>query len=226
MSLALSHLSAFEIYHSPLLIEACPYFDSDAFDSGTFTHRPFTDTAKIARFIEIASQGPHRRSANIQKAKKALENVLDNSASPRESALSLMLTAKRREGGYALPKPALNQKIPINRSARHLFSRSFYRCDLFWPDANLAVEYDSDKFHSGADKISQDSSRRGALNLLGIDVITVTNRQISHVSEMDRVARSIAKKLNYRIRAERRYDYPNRKLALQNRLLDYGSPRT
>lgn len=194
-------------------------------DSGTFAHRPFTNTAKISRFIETISQDPHRRTPNIHKAKKALESVLDNSASPRESALSLMITAKRSEGGYALPKPILNQKIPINRSARHLFPRSFYRCDLFWPDANLAVEYDSDKFHSGTDKISQDSSRRGALNLLGIDVITVTNRQVSHVSEMDRVARSIAKKLNHRIRTERRYDYSSRKLALQNRLLDYGSPR-
>lgn len=206
------------------ILDSSP-FGSDSFGSDTFVHRPFTNTAKISRFIEAVSQGHRRRSAHMQKAEKALGSVLDSSASPRESILALMLTAERSKGGYALPMPILNQKIPINRSARHLFSHSYYRCDLFWPDANLAVEYDSDKFHSGVEKISQDSSRRGALNLLGIDVITVTNRQISHVSEMDRVARSIAKKLNCRIRAERRYDYPNRKLTLQNRLLDYGSTR-
>ncbi len=178
-------------------------------------HKPFTKANKIKRLLDsdVASQ-----TKGTKQAKQAAKFLLDNSYSPRESALALMLTLPRRLGGYALPRPLLNQRINIPRNNSQLTHNDHFRCDLFWPKENLAIEYDSDLHHTDARKIAKDASRRDALALLGIQVITVTNKQFASMKEMDKVAHTVAKILGVRQRNEKRYNYQTRKIQLLQQL--------
>lgn len=178
-------------------------------------HKPFTRANKIARFLDsdVASQ-----TKGIAQATLASKSLLDNSDSPRESTLALMLTLPRRLGGYALPRPLLNQRINIPRSSSQLIRNDHFRCDLLWPKEGLAIEYDSDLHHVDAQKIAKDASRRDALALLGIQVITVTNKQFASMNEMDKVAHAVAKTLGIRQRSENRYNYQTRKIQLLQQL--------
>lgn len=197
------------------------YFSGQGIDAFANTsiasprHKPFTRANKIARFLDsdVASQ-----TKGIAQATQASKFLLDNSDSPRESALALMLTLPRRLGGYALPRPLLNQRINIPRSSSQLIRNDHFRCDLLWPKEGLAIEYDSDLHHVGAQKIAKDASRRDALALLGIQAITVTNKQFASMNEMNKVAHAVAKTLGIRQRNEKRYNYQTRKIQLLQQL--------
>ena len=192
------------------------YFSGQGIDAFASTstasprHKPFTRANKIARFLDsdVASQ-----TKGIAQAAQASKFLLDNSDSPRESALALMLTLPRRLGGYALPRPLLNKRINSQ-----LIRNDHFRCDLLWPKEGLAIEYDSDLHHVGAQKIAKDASRRDALALLGIQAITVTNKQFASMNEMDKVAHAVAKTLGIRQRNEKRYNYQTRKIQLLQQL--------
>ncbi|MEF2846503.1 MAG: hypothetical protein U0O24_07640 [Eggerthellaceae bacterium] len=180
------------------------------------THRAFTSTSKIDATIKQLQ--PHRIKG-LPLARTALKYIINDSASPRESALALMLTLPKRLGGYGLPKPILNYRVDIPQNKRHQFSSRYCVCDLYWPQAQIALEYDSDAFHTGSGKIALDSARRDALALLGIQVLSVTNLQIKLATEMDRIARAIGRALGVRIRTDTDYDYHKRKALLRQHLL-------
>ena len=98
------------------------------------------------------------------------------------------------------PQPKLNKRIDHGKAAGKRSNKAYHRCDLFWPEAKLAVEYDSDEYHTGADRIAEDSKKRVDLGALGIDVVTVTSGQIQSAVEFERLARLIAKKLGKKLR--------------------------
>lgn len=67
-----------------------------------------------------------------------------------------------------------------------------YICDLYWPAARLAVEYDSDLAHTGSHRIARDSRRRNEIQSMGVAVVTITKAQAYSLSEFDMVAHQIA----------------------------------
>ena len=161
---------------------------------------------------------------NGQKnAARALRYVADGSASPMETILFLFLTLPHKIGGYGLPVPELNKRIDLGgliRQGSQRAGKAFYKCDLFWADANVAIEYDSDLYHTGADRIANDSKRRFDLDALGIDVITVTRSQIRNAVEFDGMVKRIAKKLGRRLRYTNP-DFPKARHELRRLLLYY-----
>lgn len=145
------------------------------------------------------------------KACRALRFIADGSASPMETILVMLLTLPHKLGGYGLPMPELNKRIDIRRDAAYNFhdpksvqrtDKSCYKCDLYWPEVDLAVEYDSDSYHTGSERIAGDAKKRLDLHTLGIEVLTTTRGQIQSVTEFDRLAKAIAKKLEKRLRYE------------------------
>lgn len=155
-----------------------------------------------------------------EKALRALAYVRDNSASPMESRLAMLLCLPRRLGGYGLPQPQMNYRIDVGARSHKAASKDYYVCDLFWPDAKIAVEYDSDLFHTGSERIANDASRRNALLAQGVTVVTLTKRQVLNKQELDRAASLLAKALGKRQRAGRR-DWTNQQLSLRAELLDF-----
>lgn len=73
-----------------------------------------------------------------------------------------MFHMPQRFGGVAFPSPDLNSPFKPGEYQRAVTSKSSYRCDLYWSEHNLAVEYDSDDYHTGSDRIADDAERRNS----------------------------------------------------------------
>ncbi|MCL2493759.1 MAG: hypothetical protein FWF33_06945 [Clostridiales bacterium] len=167
----------------------------EAADKTSYGHPPLTNTKALRNFAA------RMEGVNGQKnAHRALRYVADRSASPMETILVMLLTLPNKLGGCGLPVPELNKRIDMGKGVLKKSDKSYYVCDLFWPEANLAVEYDSDFYHTGANRIANDSKKRLDLAVLGIDVITVTRRQVRNALEFENLARLIARTLGKRLR--------------------------
>lgn len=157
---------------------------------------PLTTTANLRRIVESIDSMP-----GLAKAKKALPYIVNNSASPMETALTMLLCLPLRMGGYNLPYPHMNHQVEPNKHSHFSADKRCYYCDLLWPKASVALEYDSFQFHNNASKIADDAGRRTQLLGRGIVVISVTSRSVRNIIELDRITHILAKKLGYRLRS-------------------------
>lgn len=158
---------------------------------------PVTNSHRLRRFLDRA-QSLH----GAVNARQAGRYLLDGAASPMEADLALLLTLPKQLGGYALPHPVLNHSLDLNAAGFPQLRRKAIIVDFAWPNERVVLEYDSDQFHTGAEKIAADSARRNDIELLGFDVQTVTNKEISSASSMDKIARTLARKLGVRSRRD------------------------
>lgn len=176
---------------------------------------PLTSTKDLSCFIE-REEGLRIRGTN--KARQALRHILNGSASPMETELAMMLTLPKRLGGYGLPKPLLNYSLDTNGTRGNQLRRKKIIVDAAWPKKRLALEYDSNQFHAGAEKIIADSERRNDIAFLGYEVKTITSKEIASNTSMDRIADSIRRKLGVRARKSPD-DFPTRQSSLRRKLL-------
>lgn len=146
------------------------------------------------------------RARGLETALTALRCTCAHSASPMETMVGLQLSLPRCYGGFGLPKPRMNHRIEIPSGARATTGKSFLVADLFWPEYNLCVEYQSTQFHTGAERIDSDARRRTALEDLGITIVEVTASQALSKSSMNEVAHVLAKKMRKRIRTESKWE--------------------
>lgn len=200
----------------PLLIKVgcqlCSQFSF--YDKDIYFRLPLTDRKTLAKTVNRLH---HFRGAQL--ANKALPYIFDNGASNREIALAMLLYLPKALGGFGLPKPQLNVRVNIPTHSKHLFTHQYYVCDLYWANHAVAVEYDSDQFHTGADRIANDAAKRNALSLLGLEVYTLTNAQLKDLDEMERFARLLAKKFGIRFQTPYRYNYRERQIDLTRQIL-------
>lgn len=166
--------------------------------AGSFEqHAPLATTAALST---CAAELAHARGASA--ARRSAKFVMDGSASPMETMLATILSLPCKYGGYGLPTPLLNHRIDLSPNAQRIARKRFVKCDLFWPDGNLCVEYNSNKHHTGAERIDSDARRQAALLDMGVTVITITAGQILNVESCDAAAKAIAKKIGRRIRPQ------------------------
>jgi len=151
-------------------------------------------------------------------AQRALRYIADGSASPMETILAMLLTLPYSLGGYGFPRPQLNYCVatPAGASAGKAAGDSKYYCDLYWPDAKVDVEYDSDAYHTGSDRIAKDAIRRNALIRAGVTVISVSRIQINSAPELRELAKLLSKLLGKRLQFDpREFAYRHAKLMTQ-----------
>ena len=175
----------------------------------TFDIPKSTTQSRMAHFVE---RQKGQRGAVV--ARNALRWVLENSASPMETATYLLLCLPKRLGGYGLPQPVLNPKINVSNPDG---VKKRYP-DLFWQDANIDVEYNSDKAHSGEWARYRDSRREVELTVGSIKVLPLTRHQLMSMEDFDAFAQGLRRMLKVRAR---RYDdrWPSRRDELRRRLL-------
>lgn len=151
---------------------------------------PATTVAGIERFADKA-----RGVRGAADVKRALRYACDNSLSPMETDIAETMVFDPRMGGFGLEKPQLNPRFEVTRKNRRALPQSAYLPDLFWPRANISVEYDSDKHHRGDRKASEDAIRRNGIEHLGTRVVTLTWGQARNYYEFERVALLVASAL-------------------------------
>jgi hypothetical protein len=167
-------------------------------DTRGFVYRdPLTSADSIRRYIDRLPAGFCPKDA-----RKAAKWLIDGSASPKESQLTMLLMLPYRDGGYAFGKPMLNYEIAIDADGRALAGHGGYRCDLYWPERRVAVEYDSDMFHTGPERIASDARRRNMLDYMGTTVVTVTRAQLMSPLDFGGVAKQLSRHLGKRLRME------------------------
>ena len=193
--------------------ELCATYSIDRQARGGFFQRNAITTREKLGAIVCENQGAN----GIKIARWALDHVLDRSASPAETKVALALTLPCKIGGMGLPQPSLNRFIPLNAAEQKALNRSYFLCDLYWEQAKLAIEYDSDAEHSGSERIASDAARRNALLRLGITVITVGNQTFRDRSEFKRVGATVARLLGMRIRPRSEH-YDRQQIELRKRL--------
>jgi len=187
--------------------------DKDVPEKGFYDRQQLTSTRKLREFLDIMPG-----TKGHQKAMRALCYLQDGSASPMETKLTMFLTLPYKQGGYGFTMPELNHRITLPKATRRYFSKNYYVCDLFWPDTKVAVEYDSDRFHTGSERIANDSVKRNALALAGTRVISVTRRQLYKSSELEGAVRTIAMYMGRRL-FSKKSDFPTAHRELRRQLL-------
>lgn len=174
-------------------------------------HEDFYNHPLLTDTYELRAHASRMKGVSGQKkVSRALRYIADGSASPMETILFMLLTLPYKLGGYGLPQPQLNRRIDCGKASLQGLSKAYYKCDLYWPKAKLAVEYDSDQYHTGAARIADDSKKRLDLAALGIDVVTVTGWQLRNIVEFEKLARLIARKLGREFRYKRPQFYKAR----------------
>ncbi|EQI11760.1 UNVERIFIED_ORG: hypothetical protein QOE_3238 [Clostridioides difficile F501] len=201
--------------------EFCGSYASSPGSPRGFSERdPLTSPSKLQSSIEKA--GGQR---GIKQTRRALACIKANSASPGETGMAMLLSMPHMLGGLNLKGSHLNYEIKLGKRARTMFGKNSFRCDMYWPEFKLAVEYESDLCHTGAESIANDSKRRNALLFLGNTVITITRKQMNSFPEMNKAAQIIASHLGQRLRP-RTKDFPAKQFALRSAVLSGSSARS
>ena len=156
---------------------------------------------RIDPLVTLESQyayiGANPSLYGVSRIRKALELAFDRSASPMESALALLLSLPVEFGGFGLPKPELNKRVPTKQFESMWDGGSFITPDLQWEDYMVAVEYESDEFHGrlGAAKADSDAVRANVLTAMGYAVFRATKGTAKSVAHTMHLARQVAQAL-------------------------------
>ena len=184
-----------------LAMEMCGSYAIDPIynDPGFCKRPPITNASKLKNYATRA-YAPNSRAHSVAFT----HWVANGSASPRETALYMLLCLPPRLGGYGIAKPQLNQRIKLSFEEQFLVGSHHFDCDAYWPDKRVAVEYDSAQYHTEAEKQERDAIRRNMLQYKNIQVITATRTQVNSPSKFDGLARQIAKATGKRLRTPKK----------------------
>lgn len=174
---------------------------------------PLVSRQQIRRFAQDYSQ-----VAGCSKLRRIAQYVPDGAASPMETALVELLCLPVRWGGYGLPIPKLNARIDLPRDICLRTGKNYFVADLLWSSKRLVVEYDSNEFHAGKERISSDADRRNILASLGYTVVTVVSNQLYSANKADELARQLLKHLGARRYPPKNY-YSSQRHSLRQTLL-------
>jgi very-short-patch-repair endonuclease len=119
-------------------------------------------------------EGPIRGSARLRKV---LQEVVEGIRSPAEADFRRLIISSR------LPRPLFNPDL-------YLGGQFLARPDAWWPDAGVAVEIDSRRWHLGPDEFEETMRRHARMGAVGIVVLHFSPHQLR--TEPDRVLRDIA----------------------------------
>ena len=161
--------------------------------SGSTGALPATSVQKMKSLID---RMPNARG--IKKSRLAIKHVCDNSNSPMESSLTLMLCLPVHYGGYAIPYPELNPESHLGKRGAKAHGYDTMRCDLHWLERHVACEYDSKEHHQG--RLSEDAKRLNVLNSEGERVFVVSPEIVADPAALQNLAIQVAHAVGKRLR--------------------------
>ena len=148
-----------------------------------------TTVGEIGMFCSLA-----KHIAGLRPAHEAATFLIDGSASPNESVLSLMMSLPCRKGGYGFGDVSLNPKVSVKPELRHLVNADTYHPDCYLEAIDTDLEFQSFENHLGRESLVRDASRRNDIQALGIEVKDVTWETVSHLDRLDLLAMQLIHK--------------------------------
>lgn len=160
----------------------------------TYNVEPLTCVASLRAYAQKA-----KGIRGCRAALHACKYLADGSASPAETALSIMFRLPLHFGGYGLGAPLLNHELALNETASRLLGgRGTIKPDFYWASARHPAEYDSSLYHSTREQASEDERRRNAYVALGMGVTVVRPRHLCQITLLDEIANAIRKNTGIR----------------------------
>lgn len=140
--------------------ELCGTYVLDAsWDGLTNTDAPCTSTRDIRHALDaLPAYG------KPQRARQALDLVLDRSNSPMETIVALLLCAPRRLGGLGLSGAQMNYRIVTPVGPRYV--------DIAFPELNVGLEYKGRRSHS-IERTARDDRRQNKLVGSGMSILNI-----------------------------------------------------
>ncbi len=190
-----------------------PCLDADGKLTDLWAREPITTPGELLRQATMSDSARGRK-----KLERVAKLVVADAASPFEAKAGILLGLPCRYGGAGLGGLAHNQRIGLTPDAALIAERSACFCDLYWPEG-IDLECHSKAWHSRRDEQLSDFTRQAALELMGIEVVPMTNDQLTSRRQFDAIARLVAGKLGREMRkksdAERRAEAKLRKEVLE-----------
>lgn len=157
-----------------------------------------------------------------RKAIRAVKYVENGSASIIESFAYMILVLPHALGGYGLNGADFNHEIRLKSEARIRLGQSRCFTDLYYKQANLAIEYESFAYHNSPSEQGKDVMRSAILERQGVDVMHLTTIQLYDRDACRDFAYNLAARLGKRIQIRtKRFDEMH---ALMRSLLPDGKP--
>ncbi len=193
--------------------ELCALFSIHPSNTGgLLPARPLTTVKKLEKYLAGAVD---MHAYGAKKALSSLRYAIDGAASRREIACAMRMFLPRAQGGRNIPKPVLNFGIPIDKRLSAVHGWKTVSVDIAWPNARLALEYDSDAYHLDPRRRARDNDKRAVLEQMGWRVIPLSTKQFDSLAMSDDTFQRIGTLLDVRNRAgEGRYDWQSRRSAL------------
>ncbi len=136
---------------------------------------------ELRHYVELLPPYVH----GIRKVRAALDYVVENLASPMEVFLGMAYGMPPELGGQGALALHANQSIEIDRHIQELLESSHLKGDLYLPEFNADLEYDSYEYHTGRYRLDHTQARRNALEAMGIKTISATYGQISDFTRFE-----------------------------------------
>ena len=140
-----------------------------------------TTVGQLSRFLD--EMPPYTRG--IRRAQRALEYVVELTASPKESQLGMHYHLPAELGGRGPFEISANQAIRIDEHGQRLLGAGHLVGDLFLPDFGCDLEFDSIEFHTGRFRLDHTQARRNVLEAMGIKTVSATEGQVNTIEKLD-----------------------------------------
>lgn len=156
-------------------------------------NKPLTTPEELSSFADKA-QGV----SGAKQARRYARHVLPNATSPEVTRLAMLVHLPRSLGGLGVSAPQLDARIPAPDEAARIIGSRHFAPDLFWPELNVAVEYDSREWHSAQTHAEHTRRKELAYSLAGVEVISLDQKQVRDLDLMRKIFEKIDHKLGNR----------------------------
>ncbi|MEC4176666.1 hypothetical protein VIN30_09435 [Adlercreutzia sp. R7] len=150
---------------------------------GRVVRRPLTNPARLRAFCDRVSS-----VKGVKAARAAARFIMAKSASVMETELAVVLSLSKRRGGLGYTGARLNELVKLSPGAARIARCAELSCDILWPDAKVAFEYDSALHVGSVDQMVRDARKRDALAANGIKLWSVTHRQFESILEFEEIS--------------------------------------
>lgn len=180
---------------------------------GFLPRNPISTPDDLATFAASA-----HNFTGAKAARKAAQQILQGSRSPRETKVCMLAHLPRLQGGMGCKAPLLGQEIEAPDPAARILGARTFKPDLYWPEYRMAVEYSNRAWPSAQERLNYDKLVRNAYRMLGITAISLGKDDLSDDARLRKRFELVNRK------CKRRLQTPNdRHLARQRELLDWMS---
>lgn len=152
-------------------------FDNNRHEQIRHDVRPLSNSRNILNYAKHLQKN-YNNFQGIRKALQAAQIVADNSASPQESKLFIMLCSSHKYGGYSISNMILNHEIILSKKAQQIAGQNCIKPDICNLKNKVSIEYDSNQYHDNMKQNEKDKRRYDAMYHDGWKVFNIVPSQL------------------------------------------------